>query len=391
MTETDAATKKFIEEHRNDDIRTLALQAARYPNVSMHHALTQIEGWQCAKEKLPAWAATEGMLYPPKISMEQCSSQDTALYKASLMQGDTFADLTGGFGIDCSYISKNFSRSTYIERNEQLCRIAQHNFETLGLKINVVNSHCEEALHTLHACDWIFADPARRNNSGGKVVALADCEPNITAIEELILSRCKHAMIKCSPMLDITAACRQISSVNEVHIVSVNNECKEVLLLLSGEQRNTPIAMHCVNITGNDTVRFSCHAENDGNITYTQNVEAYIYEPNASIQKAGCHTALARKFNIAKLHPNSHIYTSAHLEKEFPGRIFHVESICGFSKNEIKKALGDVKKANITIRNFPDTVLNLRKRLKIEEGGDIYIFATTLYDGRKVLLKCKKA
>lgn len=387
---TDEATQKFIAEHRNDDTRTLALQAARYPSVSMQYALTQIEGRQCAKEKLPAWADTEGLLYPPRISMEQCSSQETALYKASLMQGTAFADLTGGFGIDCSYISKKFSKSTYIERNKELCDIARHNFGILGLQTNIVNANCEEALNALSPCDWIFADPARRSSSGSKVVALADCEPDIVELEPLILSKCKKAMIKCSPMLDVTAACRQIKSVSEVHIVAADNECKEILLILASERDDSPKTIHCVNIRKNGVQEFTCRMNEEGGINYAKEVKQFLYEPNAAIQKAGCHTALSHKFKIEKLHPNSHLYTSEQPVPDFPGRAFVVRSVCGFSKNDIKKTFGDINKANITVRNFPDTVQSLRKRLKIEEGGDIYIFATTLHDGRKVLLKCQK-
>ena len=388
---TDNATLEFIEKHRNDDTRTLALQATRYPEVSMHHALTQIEGWQTAKEKLPTWADTKGLLYPPRISMEQCSSEETALYKASLAKGERLTDLTGGFGIDCSYMSKNFSNTTYIERNEQLCNIAKHNFSELGLNIEIINSNCEDILQELPECDWIFTDPARRSNSGGKVVALADCEPNIIELEEEILNKSNKAMIKCSPMLDITAALRQIKSISEVHVIAVNNECKEVLLILSKEHSCSSPPLHCINIRKRGTQSFCCSTATEGNIKHAERVREFLYEPNAAIQKAGCHTAIAQKFDMEKLHPNSHIYTSSELREDFPGRIFIVEEVCRFSKNEIKSFLKDVKRANITTRNFPDTVQALRKRLKIEEGGDIYIFATTLFNGNKVLIKCKKA
>lgn len=388
---TDKATQIFIEEHLNDDTRTLALQAARYPDVSMNHALTQIEGWQTAKEKLPTWAGTKGVLYPPRISMEQCSSEETALYKASLVKGERLTDLTGGFGIDCSYMSKNFSHATYIERNEELCRIARHNFHTLGLSIEVINGNCEEQLPIIPECDWIFADPARRNNSGGKVVALADCEPDISKLEEAILQKSKKAMIKCSPMLDLTAACRDIKNITDLHVIAVNNECKEVLLILSREKSYDTIALHCINIRKEGTQCFHCNTQSNVSIRYAEAIKEYLYEPNAAIQKAGCHAALTKAFDIEKLHTNSHLYTSKEPVKDFPGRIFIIERIYGFSKNEIKELKKEVKKANITIRNFPDTVQNIRKRLKIDEGGDIYIFATTLANGNKVLLKCKKA
>lgn len=383
-------TKNFIAAHRNDDIRSLALQAKRYPDVDMREAVTQIEGWQLAKEKLPEWAATEGLLYPPRLSMEQCSSQATALYKARIASGNQLADITGGFGIDCSYLAQRFEKAIYIERNKTLCDISRHNFGLLGLdKIEIINGQSEELLEQLPHCSWIYADPARRDSSGGKVVALADCEPNIPLLEERLMSKCDKAMIKCSPMLDITAACRELKQVGEIHVVAVNNECKELLFILSDETV-TKIPIHCINILKESSQQF-CSTMGESYCTaYAESIGEYLYEPNAAIQKAGCNDALTQSFGIEKLHPNSQLFTSSKHLKEFPGRSFIVEGVSRFSKGEIKSLLNDIKKANITIRNFPDTVQGLRKRLKIGEGGDTYIFATTLYNGEKVLIKCRK-
>ncbi len=385
-------TKEFIAAHRNDDIRVLALQAARYPSVDIREAVTQIQGWQIAKDKLPAWAAISDIIYPVRLSMEQCSSEATARYKAQIAQGSRMADLTGGFGIDCSYMAQNFDSAIYIERNSSLCNIARHNFKLLNLKhIEVKNAVCEEIIDTLPHCDWIYADPARRDRVGGRVVALSDCEPDIPLLEERLMSRCNKAMIKCSPMLDITAACRNLRYIKEVHIIAVNNECKELLLILAHSTESTPIGLHCINIQKDSNQRFSTTIEAaQTSATYTDSVKEYLYEPNSAIQKGGCNAALSHTMNIEKLHPNSQLFTSQTLISDFPGRIFTVEAVSPFPKKETKRLLDGIKQANITVRNFPDSVEGLRKRLKIAEGGDIYIFATTLNNGDKILIRCRK-
>ncbi len=385
-------TAEFIKEHRNDDVRKLALQAARYPEIDMRVAATQIEGWQLAKSKLPAWSKAEGIVYPIRLSMEQCSSEETAQYKASLITGETLVDLTGGFGIDCSYMSVGRVKSTYIERNKELCAIASHNFSLLGLKqIKIINGNSQEILPLLPHCNWIFIDPARRSESGHKVVALGDCEPDVTMLQDTLLEQADNIMIKCSPMLDITAACRSLRQVSEVHIVAVNNECKELLFILSHENKRTRIT--CVNIIGSTRQQFSYYIDEESrsSIRLSQNIGKYLYEPNAAIQKAGAGSILSSRYNIDKLHPNSQLYTSQEHIPEFPGRRFIVEDVVGFAKKELKALLNNVEQANITVRNFPENVQTLRKRLKIAEGGDIYLFATTLADNSKVIIKCRKA
>ncbi len=386
----DDATIEFIAQHREEDVRMLALQAGRYPTVDMREAVTQIEGWQQAREKLPTWAAVEGIIYPPKISMEQCSSEKTAKYKAKQVKGKRFADLTGGFGIDFSYMARNFNEAFYIERNKTLCDIATANFSLLGLEdAKVMNGNSEELFESLPHLDWIFVDPARRDGDGRKVVALSDCEPNVVELDPL--SKADMAMIKCSPMLDITMACRQLQHVSSVHIVSVNNECKELLIILDSGNF-TGITTHCVNILkdGTQIFSFTQDEEDTAETSYSSEVGKYLYEPNASVQKAGCPKSLSSHYHLNKLHPNSHLYTSNEHIHNFPGRIFEVVEVLGFSKADTKRvqALG---KANITVRNFPENVQLLRKRLKLADGGDNYIFATTLNDDNKVLILCKKA
>ena len=385
----DKYTQDFIREHAGDDVRSLALQAARYPEVDMRVAATQIEGRRLAKSKLPAWAAVEGVIYPVRLSMEQCSSEVTARYKAGLVRGTHLADLTGGFGIDCSYMSESFVKATYIERNEELCRIASHNFSLLQKPVQVINANSEEALASLPHQDWIFIDPARRDKAGNKVVSLSDCEPDVCQLESLLLQKATHVMVKCSPMLDISQAIRELRSVMEVHVVSVNNECKELLLIL-GEEGNEDIPIRTVNFHGDAVQEFaySAAAESSASCHYASSMGRYLYEPNSALMKAGCYRLPAERYGLDKLHPNTHLYTSDSLVSDFPGRVFRVEGCCGFSKKELK-ALA-CKQANLAVRNFPEHGDTLRKRLKIGDGGDVYLFATTLHDESKVLIQCAK-
>ena len=400
-------TLRFIREHRRDDVRSLALQARRYPSVDMPAAITQISGRQIAKEKIPAWAGNENILYPAHLSLEQCSSQVTAQYKAEIIgnlprtrqehpaKAGTFTDLTGGFGIDCAFLSSRFGHATYVERQEALCRIAAHNFPALGLNhISVCHADSVRHLQEMEPVDCIFIDPARRDGHGGKTVAIGDCEPDVSALEELLLRKARHVLVKLSPMLDLTLALNDLKHVREAHIVSVGNECKELLLLLGqGETLPTDdIPIHCVNFTSAPAPQalvFTRGQEKECACPYTPLLKPYLYEPNASVLKAGAFRSLSSLYKIEKLHPNSHLYTSDSLLPDYPGRKFRITSSCGFGKKEVKEMLAAEKKANLTVRNFPATVAELRKRLKLAEGGDTYLFATTLADGKKVLIRCQ--
>ena len=388
----DEHTLAFIREHTGDDVRQLALQAARYPLVDMRVAATQIEGRRLAAAKLPAWAATDGVMYPVRLSMEQCSSEATARYKASLVGGSRLADLTGGFGIDCSYMSERFDEATYIERNEELCRIARHNFGLLGLPIRVVNGNSAEVLPSMPVQDWIFLDPARRDGVGNKVVALSDCEPDVCQLEKLLLQKAVRVMVKCSPMLDISLAISQLAAVREVHVVSVGNECKELLLILGGTTGHG-IEVRTVNFQGSgvQTIDYALEEEQAASCSYTSTVGRYLYEPNSSMMKAGCFRLPAGRYGLQKLHRNTHLYTSDTLVPDFPGRVFEVKNIDGFGKNELKLLSSELKKANIAVRNFPERPEALRKRLKLSDGGDVYLFATTLADEKRVIIRCVKA
>ena len=395
-------TQQFIREHLSDNVRILALQAKKYPDVDMPTAITQIAGRQIAAEKIPSWKEIEDIWYPKHLSLEQCSSEITARYKASLLQGESLTDLTAGFGIDCSFLADGFKSATYVERQKELCEIAAHNFPILNLNhITVRNEDGVAYLQTMSPVDCIFLDPARRNEHGGKTVAISDCEPDVAELEELLLSKANRVMVKLSPMLDLSLALKELRHTQEVHILSVNNECKELLLLLGQEppaEQNPPeeVPIHCVNLFTKGVQEkqhfvFTREQEQRSECMYTDTLGSYLYEPNTSLLKAGAFRSITAAYPIKKLHPNSHLYTSDVLITDFPGRAFRIINQCSFNKKEIKESLSDLKKANITVRNFPATVAELRKRINLAEGGDTYLFASTLNNGQKILLRCEKA
>lgn len=401
MIQISPETQLFIREHSSDDVRALALQAKKYPDIDMPTAITQIAGRQVAAEKIPSWREMEEIWYPKHLSLEQCSSETTARYKARLFQGDSLTDLTGGFGIDCSFLAAGFKSATYVERQEELCEIAAHNFPILNLNhINVRNEDGVAYLQTMSPVDCIFLDPARRNEHGGKTVAISDCEPDVAGLEELLLSKAKRIMVKLSPMLDLSLALKELKHTQEVHILSVNNECKELLLLLGQEaptEQAPPeeIPIRCANLFTKGAQEeqhfiFTREQEQHSQCTYTDSLGDYLYEPNASLLKAGAFRSVAAAYSVRKLHPNSHLYTSDTFIENFPGRIFRIVNQCSFNRKEAKESLADLKKANVTVRNFPATVAELRKRLHLTEGGDTYLFASTLNDGRKVIIRCEK-
>ena len=395
-------TLRFIREHRQGDVRSLALQARKYPSVDMPAALTQIAGWQAAKGKVPTWAQTEEILYPVHLSLEQCSSELTARYKAGIireLEGETptgtLTDLTGGFGIDCAFLSSCFRKATYVERQESLCEIAAHNFPLLGLDhITVCHEDSVRHLQEMQPSDWIFIDPARRDSHGGKTVAISDCEPDVSALEELLLQKARHVLVKLSPMLDLTLALKDMKHVQEACIVSAGNECKELLLVLGHGESPQPeeIPVRCINLTGAasaQSLTFTRRQEKESTCRFASSLHSYLYEPNASVPKAGAFRSVSYIYKVEKLHPNSHLYTSDRLIPDFPGRKFKITGQCGFNKKEMKEMIGTEKKANLTVRNFPAGVAELRKRLKLAEGGDTYLFATTLADEKKVLIACR--
>ena len=433
------ATQDFIRQHQDDDVRQLAFLGSKYPEVDMPFALDQIRGRKMARVKLPRWASLEGIIYPPHISMEQCSSESTALYKAELaarllglpasssgteMKAENeieFVDLTGGFGVDFSYIAARLGvKSMYVERQAHLCEVAKENFGRLGLKNAVVkNGDGIEILHSFHpkkkdaasaddslgitydqprsllktnlGLKIIFIDPARRDDAGNKVVSLKDCTPDVTVLQEEMLSKADYVIIKLSPMLDWHRAISELSHVREVHIISVNNECKELLLVLSARNMGENLRIYCIN----DAQSFVCD-ELDMESSQVKIAPStleemqYLYEPNASLMKAGCFGVLSGRYDARMLSKNSHLFVSQAPIEAFPGRSFRIIAVSSFNKKELKRHLSGITKANIATRNFPLSVAELRKRLKLKDGGETYIFATTLSDESHVLMITEK-
>lgn len=433
------ATQDFIRQHQDDDVRQLAFLGSKYPEVDMPFALDQIRGRKMARVKLPRWASLEGIIYPPHISMEQCSSESTALYKAELaarllglpasssgteMKAENeieFVDLTGGFGVDFSYIAARLGvKSMYVERQAHLCEAAKENFGRLGLKNAIVkNGDGIEILHSFHpkkddaASDddslgitydqprsllktnlglkIIFIDPARRDDAGNKVVSLKDCTPDVTVLQEEMISKADYVIIKLSPMLDWHRAISELSHVREVHIISVNNECKELLLVLSARNMGENLRIYCIN----DAQSFVCDEldmESSSVKIAPSTLEEmqYLYEPNASLMKAGCFSVLSGRYDARMLSKNSHLFVSQAPIEAFPGRSFRIIAVSSFNKKELKRHLSGITKANIATRNFPLSVAELRKRLKLKDGGETYIFATTLSDDSHVLVITEK-
>lgn len=491
------ATLDFIRQHQDDDVRQLAFLGSKYPEVDMPFALDQIRGRKMARVKLPRWASIDGIIYPPHISMEQCSSEQTALYKAELAarllglspsssengeekekesenasnlhlseicefagkgavdsefakneatckkqqilteskenvneikeephEGDFseetgFVDLTGGFGVDFSYIASRLGvKSMYVERQTHLCEAAKENFGRLGLKNAIVkNGDGIEVLHSFASkkeaaaseslgitedqsqsllktnlgLKLIFIDPARRDDAGNKVVSLKDCTPDVTLLQEEMLSKADYVIIKLSPMLDWHRAVSELSCVKEVHIISVNNECKELLLVLSARNMGN-LRIYCVN----DAQSFVCDEldmESSSVKIAPSTLEEmqYLYEPNASLMKAGCFGVLSERYDARMLSKNSHLFVSREPIAVFPSRSFRIIAISSFNKKELKRHLSGITKANIATRNFPLSVAELRKRLKLKDGGETYIFATTLSDESHVLMITEKA
>ena len=464
------ATRRFVSQHLDDDVRQLALQysAHRSPSsdkgegggdgdIDLPFALDQIRGRQIARRKLPTWAAIDDFLYPPHLSMEQCSSEQTARYKAALVMrlvkdslltgegrgGASFADLTGGFGVDFAFMAQAFhaslstqspAKSFYVERNPQLCDLAQHNFPLLGLRnTEVVCSTTEDFLTTLctnkkasptggglegaeasptggglEGASIIYLDPARRDDHGGRTYGIADCTPNVLELRDTLLAKADYILLKLSPMLDWRKAVSDLGEdyVCEVHIVSVRNECKELLIVLQKPSDNVleqkQKTLFCVNDQQLFTVQSPSLLDSSSGIlspSLLGRSGGALYEPNASLMKAGCFHELCEQFGLAAVGPNSHLFVQnpsitepPHMssDKDFPGRVFQISAISSMNKRSLRQNLQGITQANISTRNFPLKPEELRRRLKLRDGGDTYLFGTTLSDGSHVILICKK-
>ncbi len=389
-------TKQFISEHMAGDLNRLLLSASRYPEIDVPFAVEQIASRRQIKEKLPAWYANPGLIFPAKITTEQCSSEPTALYKQQLVKAtDHLCDLTGGLGIDSGYFSRKAERVTYIERFETYCQAARHNFHVLGWNnITILQGDSGQLLDEVTGVDVFYLDPARRGEGNKRVFALQDCEPDLTVLLPRLFEKAPKVIAKLSPMADIQQVCRLLPHTTAIHVLSVKNECKELLYVLERGKIVSSPEIHCVNITttgDHQLYLFTPEQEINSPLQLAANPGAYLYEPNSSILKAGAFKSIAQAYGVGKLHPSSHLYTSDQLVAGFPGRIFHITEVLPFN-NKLLKGLGrQIPQANLTVRNFPVSVDELRKRSKIKEGGEIYLFATTLRDGEKVIIKSRKA
>lgn len=377
--------QEFINKNLRSDLIKLTLKGSPFPEVSIQELITQIEGKLKAKSKLPSWFNEQKIYYPPKLNLEQTSSEITAKYKSELVNGDSLADLTGGLGIDTFYFSKRINRVFYFEENESLSKIASHNFNQLNSKIICANKDGINAIEN-KKYDVIYIDPSRRNKTKGKVFLLEDCAPDIISNQDYLLDRCSLLMIKTSPMLDLSVGLNSLNYVSQVHIVAVNNEVKELLWILEKNPKDK-LTITAVNCKQQRIEKFQSHLNSPANTSYSF-PKKYLYEPNAALMKSGLFDALADTYSIEKLANNSHLFTSDS-KVDFPGRRFEICKIIPYSKSEVKKEIMGIK-ANITTRNFPATVSSLKLKWKIKDGGSKYLFFTTNKEKKKIILECVK-
>lgn len=382
----DPEVQKFIQEHRADNVSELALKARRYVDLPMGFIIDQIHALQKVKTKLPLFFESKDLIYPPKLNLEQSSSELTAKYKATLLHGDII-DLTGGFGVDSFFFAKEVKSVVHCERNEYLSRVVQHNFSVLG--VGNVSFEFGDSLESVNRnFDGVYIDPARRSDMNQKVFRFVDCEPNLPSIQERLFEYSKTILVKASPLIDLKQGLSELDFVKEIHVVSVGNECKEVLFLQEkGFQEDVRIC--CVELQRDyDDFEFSFEEERNVTLNLGEPM-TYLYEAGSSINKAGAFNSVADQFGLSKLHPNSHLYTSKDVIEDFPGRIFKIEHVLPYSKKELQRLLPD-RKANVTARNFKVSVSDIRKKLGLKEGGDKYLFATTSTNNKPLIVLCTR-
>jgi len=385
--------RQFINDHLYSDPLKLALKKSPFPDISMRELLVQIEGKRKAKEKIPSFFQTDDIIYPPSVSMEQCSSEQTALYKASLCGGNQLVDLTGGFGVDTWMFSKKFDNVVYCEKDEALVNIARHNFSVLQAQnIDIQHGDGLDFLkQQTQTFDWIYIDPSRRDQYNRKMQALSDCTPDVVENLDFLFQYGNRIMLKTSPMLDIDKAVSDLKHVEAIHIVAVKNEVREVLYVLrhsifNGEKLCfSPLKMVAVNISPDVTHSFSFSKEelHEAKVTFSMPL-TFLYEPNAAVMKSGAFNLISARYNVCKLHKNSHLYTSDCLVSDFPGRIFKIKETMAY------KPVKDLSQANVSVRNFPDTPDEVRRKLKISDGGDVFLFCTTLVNDKLAMIWCSK-
>ena len=390
------ALMAFIQAHLSDDPDRLLLSASRYPEIDMPFVVAQITARRQIKEKLPTWYQQEQLLFPAKIAAEQCSSEQTALYKQQLVtEEDTLCDLTGGLGIDSYYFSRRVKQVYYIERFPSYCEVARANMATLGARnVVVLEGDSTQWLDQLPAIDVFYVDPARRGEGNKRMFALSDCEPDLTQLLPRLLARAPRVIAKLSPMADLRQTLALLPTTQAIHILSVKNECKELLFVIGREPRESAVPIHCVHLTkqaaSDECFVCSLEAEQQAASHLATTLRRYLYEPNASVLKAGAFKQVACQFPVEKLQVSSHLYTSDHYLDRFPGRRFEVDEVIPFHSKSCKQLAGQSLQANVTTRNFPLTVEALRKKCRIREGGDIYLFATTGPKEEKLLIRTHK-
>lgn len=385
--------KTFIREHILDDISKLLLQAGKFKGLETRKLILQIEARQKARYKLPDWYQNDDLIFPPPLSVEQCSSEATARYKASLVNGNRLVDGSGGMGVDCYYMSQRFDEAVYIERQSEVADSARANFESLNATIKVVNDDLMNWLKTdAVAADWLYLDPARRDDEKRKVVLLQDCSPDVAGNLDLFLDYFSKVLIKTSPLLDIDLTIKTLRHVREVHIVGLGDECKEVLYQIDVTTKVVEPMITAVILSTDGQVRSSFRAtrsvETSAEVVYGE-PEQFLYEPHAVVLKAGAFRSIASRYNLKKLAINSHLYTSDTWIPDFPGRGFRITGTCRPNEKELRPFVPEGK-ANLTLRNFPAKIDDLRKKWRLREGGAIYLFATTLHSGQTTLIITEK-
>lgn len=382
----------FIREHLNDSTDKLLLSADKYKDIDVRYAVEQIIARRNIQEKLPFWFTNFELIFPSQLSTEQASSETTARYKQQLIRGSSLCDMTGGLGIDSYFLSQKVDRLLYIERFTEYANCAKHNFMILDAKnIEVINGD-SITLIAEQQFDTIYIDPARRGTGNKRLFALDECEPNIIELVPQLLQRSQRVIVKISPMADLSESMRMLPAINEIHILSVKNECKELLLISDKNPPTSDVKIVTINFTSQKEQYFDffLQQENTSHPHYSSHIDAYLYEPNSSILKAGAFKVISEAYSLAKLHPHSHLYSSDRLISDFPGRTFRVDWIVEASSKNFKKLVTLIPQANITVRNFPISVAEIRKKTKIKEGGNYYVFATTFNDNKRYFVICSK-
>lgn len=382
--------QSFIENNYDTDIVSVLLSKPNFPGISQQELAQQLQGKKKAIEKLPTWFKTPGIYYPKKVNLEQTSSEKTAEYKATIVSGNQLADLTGGFGVDTYFFSRKIPQVTHCEIDPELHEIVSHNATSLG--ITNMDFRCEDGIKFLRNTslefDWIYVDPSRRDESKNKVFQLSDCTPDVVIHLDLMLLKAGAVMIKTSPLLDLSAGLRQLREVNEIHVIAVNNEVKELLWILKKDNADSDIKIRTVNFAknGQQIFEFDRQEEKSSKCSYTD-PQTFLYEPNSAILKAGGFRSLCNAFKVNKLHEHSHLYTSESL-LPFPGRVFKILETLPFSKKSMKRFKGT--KANVSTRNFPESVAGIRRKFQIKDGGDSYLFFTTNKRDQRIVIQCTK-